>query len=190
MVGELELNETDLKNDSVSRPPPQLYRRTAIIIGILTTVAYVFAISISFPIFSLPDFLNNLLFATFLSIAIAALFIGLVIYIGIYPNRIYLGKEELIIIQGQKRVYVRYKDIDSFKFSYLSFDKNGDPCPRWVIRWNKGIFKRLISLTDKNAKELAKRLDELNIHYIWDEHLRKAWEEQIMQSPHVSKQSR
>ena len=51
-----------------------------------------------------------------------------------------------------------------------------------MVGWKKGFFKRLINLTDDNAKLLAQQLDRKKIGYTWDEHRRKAWEERVNRS--------
>jgi len=184
----MKYSDVEYDNQRVSKEPPQskqvLLFIFVIIIGLVPVIGIFLLLAIG------STFSKALEITTSVSLGMLLLEISIFSYVWVHPYRIIYNDNEFVVINKRsKRRHVKYREISDFFFSYYSYDINGDPCPRWIVGWKGKYFTRQINLTERNAKRLAKILDEKGIQYKWDDHLREAWEEKTGWKPEEVKQS-
>ena len=164
-----------LDNSPVSKPAPQYVQGFRKIIVLIVTSIFIIG---NFVLIGTGSILPTVLLTCGINSLIpVALFIWFFRYIPIYPKQICLRTDNMVIIRDKKELNVQYADILRIVFGIYSYDYEGKPCPRFVVVYNSKFIRRQIHLTEDNAKQLAKILDEKEIFYLWDEEVRDRWEE-------------
>jgi hypothetical protein len=178
----MDTSKIEYDNEAVSKMPPQWYKGIILIhlyvIFLATIITIVMLVSINTT--TNDDILLEMSIILIIWIWVIFFFVAAKYRI-MESNKICFQNEEMTVI-NKKRYKVKYQNIGFIEFSIHSYDRNGNPCIRWIIEWKKGLLPRLFSLTDENAKILAKQLEGNDIHIVWDDHHREEWRNRVKKS--------